>query len=321
MNPLLRSAAALLLFTSTACAQAAPRERVDAVAAAIEANYFDAERGRAIATDLRRDADAGAFDAAVDPARLADDLTARLRPLDRHFRVRWNAPGSVASDPAAIAPCRPRAPSYPYGIGASEVMAGNVGYLKLGEFAHFDPDDAHAPARKAIDAALARLAATSAMVVDVRGNRGGSPSMVGYLVSAFVPANAGVYNRFVTRGATLSEAPARPHATPRTDVPLYVLTDAGTASAAESFAYTLKSAGRAVVVGQRTAGAANPGGVIDIGHGFSVFVSNGTPVNPVTGGNWEAVGVSPDVETPSDRALDIALSRIRAAGYTSGSQR
>ena len=37
-----------------------------------------------------------------------------------------------------------------------------------------------------------------------------------------------------------------------------------------------------------------------------MFVSTGTPVNPLTGKNWEGVGVQPDVRVPSERALERA---------------
>ena len=110
----------------------------------------------------------------------------------------------------------------------------------------------------------------------------------------------------------MSEAPAIPYATPRTQVPLYVLVDGGTGSAAESFAYTLRSAKRATIVGERSAGAANPGAMIDVGDGFAVFVSDGSPVNPITRTNWEATGVAPDVAAISAEALDAALRLARA---------
>jgi len=309
MPNLHRIAAILLLSAFAAHAAPVPRERVNAVADAIAANYFDPAHAKDIADDLRREAATGTFDA-LAPQGLADALTARLRPLDRHFRVRYDVSGR-AERPPASGPRRPPAPAN-HGIAVVETLPGGIGHLRLSQFAHFEPDDANAPERIAIDAALAKLSGTRAMIVDLRGCRGGSPSMVGYLASAFVAPGADIYNTFRTRGESLSEAPAKPYATPRTRVPLYVLVDGGTASAAESFAYTLQSAGRAVVVGERSAGAANPGAVIDIGQGFSVFVSDGTPVNPLTHTNWEATGIVPDVTVVTKDALDTASRLARA---------
>ena len=149
------------------------------------------------------------------------------------------------------------------------------------------------------------------MIIDLRGNRGGSPAMAGYLVSAFVPPRTEIYNVFHTRAGSFSEAPQQAYATPRPDVPLYVLIDARTGSAAESFAYTLLQAGRATLVGEPSGGAANPGEYFRAGGGLEVFVPTGSPINPVTGSNWEGVGVQPSVRTASDAALERALQLAR----------
>jgi C-terminal processing protease CtpA/Prc len=194
-----------------------------------------------------------------------------------------------------------------HGIREARILPGNIGYLSLGQFAHFEFADSDQPARRAIDAALQRLSGTRAMIIDLRGNRGGSPHMVGYLVSAFTPPGANIYNTFHSRDGTRSEAPQERYATPRLDVPLYVLIDAGTGSAAESSAYTLKNAKRATVVGEPSGGAANPGAEMAAGAGYRVFVPTGSPKSPITGTNWESVGVTPDVKASSQTALDVAV--------------
>ena len=306
MSPITKSAGAgiglALLFTVVAViAQVAPRQPVGAIAAAIDENYFDAKRGRQIADDLRQAAADGAFDALTDPAQLAATLTARLKPLDRHFRVTWTGSGERqgrSSLPPGLSGD---------GIARVDVLPGNIGYLRLTHFAHVAFGRADDPVRKAIDAALQRLSTTDAVIVDLRDTPGGSPNMVGYLVSAFTPRDANIYNTFHSRsGGTTSEAPREPHARPRLDVPLFVLISQRTGSAAEAFSYTVKNAKRATIVGETSRGAANPGGFVDVGDGFAVFVSDGTPVSPITHTNWEGVGVTPDVAVPAAAALDKA---------------
>ncbi len=308
-------AAALL---SSHLSAAEPREVAGEVAAAIEREYFDPGRGAQIAAGLRAEAGRGAFDGLRNPLELATALTSALKLHDRHFNVRWAAAGDGPSPGARPAATAQRQESSNFGIRQVQVLPGNVGYLDMRYFADFEFDAPQPPARRAIEAALQLLAHVDALVIDLRDNGGGSPAMVGYLASAFVEPGSDIYNTFHSRAGTESEAPAQSYPAPRTRLPLYILTSGRTGSAAEAFAYTLKNAKRATVVGEATGGAANPGRPYRLGDGFSVFVSNGTPVSPVTGGNWEGTGVLPDVETASagalDKALQLALSALVEQG-------
>ncbi|WP_368564278.1 S41 family peptidase [Pseudoxanthomonas sp. UTMC 1351] len=320
MRALFRIALVCLLpgIALAAPAQTSHQTAVDGIAQTIQDHYFDADRGRKIAADLRASTKQGEFDALPDQTALATALTKKLKPLDGHFRVHWST-DAVASGDAGPVP-RPRRPSAPragdaandHGICDVQVLPDNLGYLSLGQFMHFEFGSDKQPARQAIDAALQRLSGTRAMIIDLRGNRGGSPHMVGYLVSAFTPPGANIYNTFHSRESTLSEAPQERYANPRLEVPLYVLIDARTGSAAESFAYTLKNAKRATVVGEASGGAANPGGEMAAGSGFFVFVPTGSPVSPITGTNWEGTGVLPDVRASSPMALEVALGLAKA---------
>jgi hypothetical protein len=199
------------------------------------------------------------------------------------------------------------------GVHRVERLPGNVGYLELREFANFRFGRPDEPARRAIEAALQLLADADAVIVDLRGNGGGSPAMVGYLTSAFTPRGADIYNTFHTRNGSFSEAPRDWHPDPRLDVPLHVLTSARTGSAAEAFVYTVQQAKRATIVGEASGGAANPGGEFDAGNGFFVFVSTGSPENPISHRNWEGTGVVPDVAVPQERALDEATRLAQEA--------
>jgi hypothetical protein len=307
MSTMRAFAVCLLLFATAAHARSTPRSEVDGVADAIANRYFDAARGLQIAQGLREAAKAGAFDGDTEPEALAAELTRRLEPLDHHFRVRWAPRGEGQDGP--LVPRNGPARDHDTGIRDVAVLAGNIGYLFLGQFADFEFGRADQPARQAIDAALRQLSGTAAVIIDVRDNGGGSPHMVGYLVSAFVPPTAEIYNVFHDRdGSTFSEAPAQAYAHPRTKVPLYILINAHTVSAAESFAYTLQSAKRATVVGGSSGGAANPGMSVPTPEGFEVFVPTGSPVNPITHTNWEGRGVTPDVPAENSAALETAIT-------------
>jgi len=312
---MIRSVAiALALFLpAEAVAQAKPREAVGAIATEIRGRYFSAEKGDAIADALESEAASGKYDALTDPRDLAAALSARLNPEDAHFNVVWSAdppPQPQAPGPGP-APQRPSPDEDPfrlvnYGFSGVEILPGNIGVIEMRQFADIDFDDPDDPARRAADAALALVANADAVVFDLRNNGGGSPGMVGYLVSAFTPADANIYNVFHSRRGTRDEKPGEFYAKPDLTVPLYILVSGRTGSAAEAFPYTLQAAGRATVVGEASGGAANPGGTALIPGGFRIFISSGSPINPVTGKNWEGTGVLPDIAVASAGALDAA---------------
>lgn len=293
----------LLCLLSLPAGADAPRATAEAVARAIEDRYYDAAQGARVAGVLREAAAEGRFDRIDAPLDLATSLEAVIEPLDGHFNVRWSPP---AGTPAAGAVRRAPPPPGDHGVRAVRILPGNIGYLDLAYFADFEFADRQAPPRLAIDAALALLQWTDAVIIDVRNNGGGSPAMVGYLSSAFTPRGAAIYNRFVSRNGTTSEAPGDWHPAPRLQVPLYILISGRTGSAAEALAYTLGNAGRATLIGERSSGAANPGGPVGVGGGFTVFVPTGSPVSPVTGRNWEGEGVQPHLERPARDALRSA---------------
>jgi hypothetical protein len=90
-------------------------------------------------------------------------------------------------------------------------------------------------------------------------------------------------------------------------VPVYVLTSSFTFSGAEEFSYNLKNLKRGTIIGETTGGGAHPVHQrlfrsLNIG----VKVPFGRAVNPVTGTNWEGVGVEPDIKTPAAGALLVA---------------
>src|SRR3546814_18373422 len=99
--------------------------------------------------------------------------------------------------------------------------------------------------------------------------------MVGYLASAFVARGADIFNTFHSRAGTQSEAPADWYDAPRPAVPLYVVVNARTGSAAESFAYTLQQAGRATLVGEASGGAANTGATVATREGRAIGRASG----------------------------------------------
>ncbi len=235
----------------------------------------------------------------VSSTTLARDLTAQLRVHDRHFAVTWGAP----------APLTPVADRQTVDAAMSLHMVEGIGVLTI---RRFDDVKAVDVARLARDS-VAQLECCEAAVIDVRHNPGGWPSMVEYLLSAFLGPDPVHLLTFIRRGApdlTIWTRPPR-RSTKLSEIPVVVIVDERTASAAENLAYTLQTTGRGVIVGRQTAGAANPVESFARSSGFHVYIPTGAPIDPRTGTNWDHIGVRPDIvlqdgDDAGERALDIA---------------
>lgn len=96
----------------------------------------------------------------------------------------------------------------------------------------------------------------------------------------------------------------------RFDGPVYVLTSSKTASAAEMATAALKDAGRATIIGEKTAGEMLTQKMYDIPGGFHLAVPIGD-YYAAKSGRIEGNGIAPHIETDQEKALDIALEMIR----------
>jgi hypothetical protein len=310
----------LLAFLHWPAAQASltPEQRttaVEAIAKVIEEEYYDAQRAEEISTKLTSALGFGEFSKLSEAGALADELTRRLRQEDRHFNVRFNPqqktgsqPGHDGHDEDRQSDQRRAMSRAHYGFERVEILPGNIGYIDLRMFAPIEAGE------KTATAALNFLANTDAVIIDLRNNGGGSPSMVQFLISHFLNLQDPVIiNTFVSRTREhprqMWSLPSHP-AGYRPDTPLFVLTSAGTGSAAEGFSYHLRAMERATLIGETTYGAGNPGDTFFLESGFSVFVSTGSARNPITKTNWEGTGVQPHIKIPADGALDESLSML-----------
>jgi retinol-binding protein 3 len=309
-------AAFIVLQAAPACAQsrlsaAQQREVVEAAANAYADFYVFEDKGRLIADGLRRELAAGTFDRSSQPEQFVRALTQAIRQIhpDRHIEIvapprspepaQSAAPPSRAEQLAWVERLRKRN----YDFVRAEILPGNIGLLRLDSFP--PPELAAATAA----AAMAFLQNADALIIDLRANGGGTGDMVQFLASYFFVEPTRLLRTFRRDGvphvsfqSTLSSIPGQ--RSPIIDV--YVLTSRETVSAAEAFAFALQQRGRAVVVGETTAGAGNAGGYVDLGHGYRAFVPDVAVSSPISDATWEGVGVAPDVRASADRALAVA---------------
>ena len=170
--------------------------------------------------------------------------------------------------------------------------------------------------RDAASSAMRFLQNTDAIIFDMRNNGGGSPGGVQYVCSYFFDKPTPLSGFYVRKGNKEKQFWTHMYVSgPRmADVKLYVLTSRQTPSAAEAFAYDLKQLERATIIGETTSGAAHPAEE----HWFPnlnivVSIPYGRAINPITGTNWEGVGVEPHIQIPVKEALDVAhLEALKA---------
>jgi C-terminal processing protease CtpA/Prc len=293
-----------LTLQATPARSVQPDAVVDALVPMLSERYMDealAGRMAAALTERRRRGD---YSGVTTPEALATRLTTELQAIshDKHLRV--------FAEPRRP----PQAPNG--GVGKVELLEGNVGLIEVTSFAQ--PVDMFEPA---FAAAMATVAKASALIIDLRENRGGRPDtaamLVGYLLDSPSVLLATVQSRLpaVTREVRTPVSIVGPRF--GATRPVYVLIGASTFSAAEACAFDLQSLKRVTIVGEVSGGGANPGGQLPLPDGMAVFMPTGHVLNAVTHTNWEGVGVKPDIATPAADAL-TAARRAASSRPTTG---
>ncbi|WP_338849235.1 S41 family peptidase [Massilia sp. W12] len=281
----------------------------------VQANYVFPEVAQKVAAALKAHDKAGAYQAAANWHDFAKLLTEHLQAAsqDKHFRVGLS-PLVVAEDaapgqPPVLSAEQQQADqamlrSVNYGVEKFERLPGNIAYVELTGFA--DPQ----LAGENIAAVMNLAAQANALIIDLRRNGGGEPATVALITSYLLDAQPVHLNDMLYRYRkepiqywSHAWVPGKRFGSKK---PLYVLTSKHTFSAAEEFSYNLKNLKRATLIGETTGGGAHPGEDYKLAPHMSVFIPNGRARNPISGSNWEGVGVTPDQPVAAEQALALA---------------
>jgi hypothetical protein len=303
-------------MTATVAAGQDAAATVRALGTVLKQEYIDVDLAGKADAALQRALTAGRYAGASTPEALARLLNRDLQDVthDKHIWVEVVPP---APPPAQPAPARSAADADAAraegvrrsnaGVRRLEILRGNVGYLDLSNF--FRPEEA----RDTIALAMRLLNKADALIIDMRRNGGGSPGTVVYLLGYLLDAPGATLFEIVHRPPESSDRYALEATLPAErdgKRPIAVLTSAQTFSAGEGLAFLLQERHRAEIVGEVTAGAANPGRSYPVNDGFRVNVPNGRIKSAVSGSNWEGTGVTPDVSVPAADALQTAHEKI-----------
>jgi hypothetical protein len=271
------------------------------VADVIRDNYAEPLVGQAIADKIMTHVERGGADSATDAQRLVTEVMGVIRSMvaDRHFQFSDRLAERADSD---ASPHRSRSK---HGLRTVRMLEGQTAYF---EFDGFPGDD---ESLKAVTKTIQEQPDMRAVVFDLRDNNGGAGDMVVLLCNHLLDAGQLLY----TFAGRSDDAPTEVTSSAcdrhfGTAIPVYILTSENTLSAAEAFAYILQDLGRAVVVGERTAGMANPSRTFTVAGRFDLTVPFLIIRYGKSGGTFAGVGVVPDVEVSAESALEAALERL-----------
>lgn len=285
------------------------RSTVESLSQVIQREYFDEAVAAKADAALKAALASGRYSAAPSREGLAGALTRDLYAAtrDKHLSVAVTPP--PAATPPAGGPARnQRDRPTDAGFRRVEILPGDIGYLDLTMFLRLTEH------RDALAAAMKKLQPAHALILDMRDNGGGSPDTVVLLMSYLFDQPSLPLLEIIPRSGetqAYATAPAGADIERNGSRPVFVLTSSHTFSGGEGLAYLLQERKRALVIGENTAGAANPGRPYPVNDIFEVTVPNGRIRSAIKHGNWEGDGVTPDVIVPAATALDVALERAR----------
>jgi retinol-binding protein 3 len=319
--------ASLLHAQSATLDQATRRAVIERVLKEIAGGYVYSEKAPDIAREIQKHESGGAYDTANDEEfarRLTKDLQSAAHDL--HFEIDYSSDALPQEPPPSAGPTREErfdaGKDDNYGFRKIEILKGNVGYIAFDIFHRAEAIG------DTLAAAMDFVANTDALILDLRNNDGGRADAVALLVSYFVEGNpqelVGVYWKPLSKTVESFTSPSI-KGKKYLDRNVYLLSSKDTVSAAEALCYNMKNLKLATLVGEVTAGAANPGSMKRIDDHFSLFLPTGRAVDPVTGKNWEGTGVNPDVVVSAADSLRkaqiLALKAIQEKADANKRQR
>jgi carboxyl-terminal processing protease len=200
--------------------------------------------------------------------------TLALRLLgERGTRVRLTLERGPRWEPDTFVVTLKRAIIEHHVVSPPRLVEPGTAYIRLAEFTP--------PAAKELRDALERLRGMGAkrLILDLRGNPGGSIAAMIEIAQEFLPAHTSVF-RTAGRKKSGVDSVVTAQAGDFVTLPLIVLVDEGSASASEMLTGTLQDHDRALVVGRRTFGKALMQTALPLPGGDVVWLTTARVITP-----------------------------------------
>lgn len=280
-----------------------------------EEKYVISEVGEKCAKDIISALQSNVYDTLTDAKEFAKKLTADLQKMtgDRHIKFRLIEASDIGENQEGSLhhPVRLFRLMQKEHVGFTRFdwLEGEIGYLEIRRF--YNPSEA----KEMVISAMNFVAGANAIIIDLRDNQGGAGELLPFFCSHFFEKSTQLSSYYSREEDFTQEFWTYDNFTDKRfiDVPLFILTSKNTFSAAEMFAYDLKMRQRAILIGDSTGGGAHSVDLFKVDHRFEIYISTSRAINPVTGSNWEGIGVIPDILVPSEVALDTAIVLAKKA--------
>jgi carboxyl-terminal processing protease len=184
-----------------------------------------------------------------------------------------------------------------------------LGYVRMLSFS----EAAHAQLAKAVE--KVEKEGAEGIVLDLRHNPGGLLDEAVLSANVFLPKDEVVVK---TRSRTQGDSVHRTSGDQSSDLPVVVLVDGGSASAAEILAAALADDAGATVVGTRTFGKGLFQEEQDLANGGALKLSVGEFFTPDGVNLAQSHGIHPDVKAKDDPATPADEAKQRALGVLAG---
>ncbi|NAS31898.1 hypothetical protein GTQ40_13000 [Flavobacteriaceae bacterium R38] len=295
---------------------------IDSVATLVESNYISQKIGKDMGDFIKEKHRKGKYNG-LTYQKLGRELKNDFRKIsnDSHMSAFYDKFEETPEEDILALKTREVGEQSNYGYEEIKLYEENIAYLKI---SHFSSGVYFEEVKKTIDHVLSLVKSSNALIIDLRDNPGGVEELVSYLASYFFEGKSmhlqEYYARYTDRRRTIQTTERLP-GKKLPDLPLYILINKGTGSAAESFAYIMKHLNRAIIIGETSVGGGNGSNTFRITNKFSVQIATWETINAITKTSWEKTGVIPHIKTNSKKALKKALELAQATGESYNEKR
>lgn len=175
----------------------------------------------------------------------------------------------------------------------SEMLESGYGYLRVSQFQSRTGEQVNNAIQR-----MQRDGALQGLVLDLRNNPGGILQAAVAVADAFLEEGLVVYTEGRLEDTQMRFSANRETAAP--DVPLVVLINGGSASAAEIVAGALQDQRRAVIMGTESFGKGSVQQIMPLGNGEGLKLTTALYYTP-NGRSIQAMGIEPDVRVVRGR--------------------